>query len=372
MALAKHLWLADIASLFRPYLFVASLVLFLLCLIVRNRLTYLLGIVAVLAGTLPLVLVPPTAHSNPGQQLTLLTANLYVDNTEFSGLERFIEDVRPDIILTQETTPLWQKTETFGAYPNKSSMDLQSRDDIQLLSRYPIVSEHVVTGGEGYAGLVRHPVRFEIAMPGQTLIVYAVHPDTLKSPDQWRQRNLYLDLVGEEISHEPPGQTIIVAGDWNTPTWSPFFKDFLVRTVLLSTDDPWWPKPTRISLRLDGLPLSTIDHIVVSRNVGLKSLETGPAYGSNHLPVVAHLTIAQHSAFSGIPSSSAAVLTESRRQRSAIPLESSAYWPPEFPSASPASRCQSPRLFASFMTSPVDASMAKSSREPSAVTISTS
>ncbi len=55
-------------------------------------------------------------------------------------------------------------------------------------------------------------------------------------PWQWRQRNAYLALLTTAIRAEPPNANIVVVGDWNTPSWSPFYRDFHAATGLLSTE----------------------------------------------------------------------------------------------------------------------------------------
>ena len=92
---------------------------------------------------------------------------------------------------------------------------------------------------------------------------------------------------------EPRDAAVIVAGDWNTPPWSPFFQDFLSSTGYRTTESRWWPLPTRFSIRLWALTWigTPIDRVVLSPALGLEELAMGPKFGSNHLPVVARVVI---------------------------------------------------------------------------------
>ncbi len=53
-----------------------------------------------------------------------------------------------------------------------------------------------------------------------------------------------------------------------------------------------WPSASRIFASLGGVNVGTpIDHVVVSRGIGVADLFTGPAFNSDHLPVVADLKL---------------------------------------------------------------------------------
>lgn len=294
LVLAEKAWLADLASFFRPHLFALGVIIFGFCLAARSRLSLILGNAGVALAALPLLAALPAAPQRDGDEIRFLTANLFIQNTEFARLQNFIGEARPDFVLTQETQRLWQVGfSKVSELPYQSSRDLKSRNDMKLFSRYPIISERVIVGGKDYESLLRHPVRFEVALPTRKLIIYAIHPDTPRLASKWRQRNMYLDLLTETLQTEPRGTAVIVAGDWYTPTWSPFFRDVLSKAALFTTEDWWWPRPTRFALRFGGITwLGTpIDHIAVSSSIGLISLETGPKFGSNHLPVIARLTV---------------------------------------------------------------------------------
>lgn len=169
---------------------------------------------------------------------------------------------------------------------------MRSRDDMKIFSRVPILSETVVspesmdTGG-------RHPFRFELAFGNSRIVFFAIHTQTPRTQEMWRERNAYLRDLTTAVQAEAKGARIVVAGDWNTPIWSPFFSRVLKDGNLRTTQPRWWPLQTRFSLRFGsitelGIP---IDHIAVSPNIRLAAFSTGPQFGSNHLPVIADLAI---------------------------------------------------------------------------------
>ncbi|WP_051069165.1 endonuclease/exonuclease/phosphatase family protein [Mesorhizobium metallidurans] len=292
----RQFWTADLINFFRPHLLVLGLLLAVLCLSFRSRIAVLAAALCALTAVVPMLVLPQSARPAPGFPLRIMSANLLIDiqNPDTSRLEAYIAQQRPDLIVTEETLPVWQNAllKSTGL-PFDSNRDLNLRDDMKLLSRFPILSEKVVADKIRYPDLVRHPVRFEIATPAGTVIVYAVHPDTPRRPWQWRQRNAYLALLAEVIRKEPPQANIVVVGDWNAPNWSPFFRDFFSATGLLSTESGRWPSPTRFSTRYGSfVPLGTpIDHFAVSAGIGLTTYATGPKFGSNHVPIFAELTL---------------------------------------------------------------------------------
>lgn len=293
MALSRHLWAADLANFIRPHLLVAGIVLFLAGLALPKRATRLAGMVALAAAFLPYLLLTPPAPSRPGPGFTMVSANVMVDNPDPLPFLALAQVAAADILVLQEVRPAWQQALiASGNWRYESNRDLAASTDMKLVSRFPILDERTVfpesadTGG-------RHAIRFTLSVEGRVVVVYAIHPQTPRSPRGWRQRAAYLRDLQRAVEAEPADMPVIVAGDWNLPPWSPFLRDFLTATGYSSTESRWWPAPTRFSIRMGALtPLGTpIDRIVVSPGIGLDMLSVGPKFGSNHLPVAARLTL---------------------------------------------------------------------------------
>ena len=84
----------------------------------------------------------------------------------------------------------------------------------------------------------------------------------------------------------------MLAGDWNTPVWSPAYARTLLLSGLEATERSAWPSASRLFASFGGVNIGTpIDHVAVSRSIGIADLFTGPAFGSDHLPVVADLEL---------------------------------------------------------------------------------
>ncbi|MFC3643579.1 endonuclease/exonuclease/phosphatase family protein [Aquibium oceanicum] len=293
MALATTMWIADLANFLRPHLLFLATCLFVLSLAFRHVVAALFGTLALLSGLFPFFFLPPPASAQIGAPLTVVTANVYVDNPDPADFLSLPLVSAADILVLQEMTPRWQDAlAASGVWPFESSRDLHANTDMKLFSRFPILTERTVSPESADTG-GRFAVRYELLVGGRTLIVYAVHPQTPRSPRMWRERSAYLRDLAQALRSERHDTPVVVAGDWNTASWSPFFKNLLSSTGYRTTESRWWPLPTRFSIRFGSwTQLGTpIDRIVLSPAVGLDSLAMGPKFGSNHLPVIARLTL---------------------------------------------------------------------------------
>lgn len=295
MGLSRYLWVADLANFIRPHLLVAGIVLFVVGLALPRRSTKIAGAIPLLVAAIPFLFLPEPAPSTAGTPVSIAAANVYVDNPDPADFLAIPAVANADILVLQEVTPRWQDALlASGRWIFESSRNLEGNTDMKLLSRFPILDARAVSPESTDTG-GRYAVRFELIVEERTVIVYAVHPQTPRSTRMWRERGAYLRDLERALRAEPADASVIIAGDWNTPPWSPFFRDLLSSTGYRTTEARWWPSPTRFSIRLWSLTQigTPIDRIVVSPNVGLSELLMGPTFGSNHLPVIARLSIPQ-------------------------------------------------------------------------------
>ncbi|MEO3385000.1 endonuclease/exonuclease/phosphatase family protein [Mesorhizobium sp. CAU 1741] len=291
--LAHTVWLADLANFIRLHLLIIGVGLLVIGFLLPVRWARIGGVLALASALLPYTLLPSPAPWLGGTPFSVVSANLLVGNPNIEGFMSIPEVTSGDILVLQEVTPDWQDAlSQSGLWPFESDRNLRAHSDMKVFSRFEITSEETVSPDSGDTG-GRHPRRLELIVDGRPLVLYAVHTQTPRSLSMWRERNAYLRDLELSLHGEPPGAQVIVAGDWNTPSWSPFLTDLLRSTGYRTTESRWWPLPTRFSVRFAALTQlgSPIDRIVVSPDVGLESVTTGPNYGSNHLPVFARLTL---------------------------------------------------------------------------------
>lgn len=290
---SRDVWLADVANFFRPHLLAAAIALLAAGVALRRRAAVTGGLVVLVCALAPYAFLPSPAPAQVGRPFTVVSANVLVDNRDPLPFLSIAEVASADILVLQEMRSPWQETlAASGRWPYESTRDLRDNTDMKVFSRFEIVDERKVSPQSADTG-GRHPARYELLVGDRRVILYAIHAPTPRRARMWRERAAYFRDLEAALRTEPADAAVIVAGDWNMPPWSPFFRDFLSSTGTGTTESRWWPAPTRFSIRLGGIPqLGTpIDRLVVSANVGLVGLTVGPQFGSNHLPVIVRLSL---------------------------------------------------------------------------------
>lgn len=294
---ADRFWLVDLLTFAWPYVGAAGVFLVLAALVTRRMKAIVIALAGLAVAAIPAFDVPTARSATAGAGLKVLTANLFVENAEDPAV--FLDLLRlekPDIVVLQETRADWaQAISASGLYPYESSAESRERENLQVFSTLPIRAETMLQRAftEEYAH--KQPLRLELDLNGRPLFLYALHPETPRRLWQWRDRNAYLAAAADAVKGDLEKAPVIVAGDWNTPTWSPFFRGFLKQAGLTSTAGGWLQPVTRFSMRLDTFAYigASIDHIAVSPDILLHERRVGPYFGSNHLPVIAELTLPQ-------------------------------------------------------------------------------
>jgi endonuclease/exonuclease/phosphatase (EEP) superfamily protein YafD len=291
-------WPGDMIAFFRPQFALAILLLLSAALVLQRR-TASVTLAALLAvNALPLFIIGvPTAASASTPNLRIVSANVLFDNATPERFGKLITELSPDIIVVQEARYDWPavlKT-TLPDFPNQVGQEVLSWNGNLVLSRHPMRAKLVTDmppSGNWLGGA--RALRVEVELPGRArpLVLYALHSPTPRSAAAWKARNRYLDVLAERIAAEPDGTEIVLAGDWNTPVWSPAYGRTLFLSGLEATERSAWPRASRIFATLGGVNAGTpIDHIAVSRGIGAVAFFTGPDFGSDHLPVVADLKL---------------------------------------------------------------------------------
>jgi endonuclease/exonuclease/phosphatase (EEP) superfamily protein YafD len=170
-------------------------------------------------------------------------------------------------------------------YPYRAPRAWRARPPVILLSRHPIISAKVMEAPRS-----RRPYLVaEVQVGEQTLVIAGVHPSSPSpsEPRDSRRRNRELDHIAEVAGEAD--RPLIVAGDFNTTPWSPYFHDLLTAAGLRNAADgqgyigtwPTWFWPALIP----------IDHVLVRGPLAVTTVRRGPAVGSDHYPIIANLRL---------------------------------------------------------------------------------
>jgi endonuclease/exonuclease/phosphatase (EEP) superfamily protein YafD len=301
---ADVFYVGDLISFFLPVLFGLSLAAALLTLVMRRRLAAVVAVALAVVNGMPLFMpVEHAAASAAGPSLRVATSNVLGGRDDFSDLITWSTTSGIDVLGQQEVSGWVMRhfAALRGHFPETPPANLLGHNpEVTAWSAWRIVKAGHVDNipalpEYGWGG---RPLRLELAPPGApdagtAVVVYVLHPSSPRSPAQWETRNTYLDIVARAIAAEPPGTPVVAMGDFNTPTWSPFFQSFLKTSGLVDAAGSSWPATTRFARRFAKLFHfgSPVDHILVSRNIEVKRFEVGPDIGSDHFPVIADLRL---------------------------------------------------------------------------------
>lgn len=304
---ADSFYYGDLVTFFLPALAGLCAAVALVALVAGHRLSAVFALALAFVNGLPLVLpVERGAASAGGRELRVATSNVLGGRSDYGDLIAWSTQSGIDILGQQEVSGY--QLRRFGAlrahFPSTPPAELLGRHpEVMAWSDWKILkAEHVKNVTlQPIVGWGGTPLRLELAPPdslGPTrqpvLVVYILHPTTPRSFDQWESRNAYLDAVARAIATEAPGTPIIAMGDFNTPTWSPFFQSFLKKSGLIDAAGTGWPATTRFSRRALVKRFafgSPVDHILVSPNIEVRHFGIGPDIGSDHFPVFADLRL---------------------------------------------------------------------------------
>lgn len=230
-------------------------------------------------------------HEEPGRspppdatRLKVVSMNVYAGSKSYGEVLDYLRETKPDVVLLMELTHAWRKQfEPLEAdYPEQH---FAARDDafgIGLIARRKLADVEIdFLGGQSY-------VRATCDVDGRTLTLFGIHPFPPLGARGSTMRNTAFAALNAKL-REAKGAAI-VAGDFNSTSWSPHFADLLAGTTLRDSRlgrglQPSWSMTHPAPLRIP------IDHMLVSPEVHLIERRLGPPVGSDHLPVEMEFSI---------------------------------------------------------------------------------
>lgn len=222
-----------------------------------------------------------TKLENAGPEIKVLSSNFFVENENFSGFKKLIDQENPDIFAILEAEYAW-KTEknAYTKYPYIEMSEKTGSFGSLIFSKYETTFNHFTLGDY-------ETLEATIKINEQEIRLIAVHPTPPASSKYAKIRNYqYNDLIEKINESDLP---TIVMGDFNSSPWSPKFKEILSSTNLKLASLGFGIETTwNASIPILRIP---IDHILVSPEIEVTSFYTGPFIGSDHYPVIATLKL---------------------------------------------------------------------------------
>ena len=286
--LGRFHWTLELANHFRlQYLWAAVWGLILLLLWRSWRWSLIAAMLVALNAfhVLPWFFPAPTPVA--GQRLKLLQANIKHSNEEYEKVIAFVKAEAPDIVTLQEVNQRWADKmaalkESFP-YTKVEAEELGS--GLALYSKIPLE-----TAARDELGLSWRPgiqVTFKL---GNTLVhLLTIHPPTPTEAINFPPRNQQFQAAAERVNGWPAPK--ILMGDFNDTVWSTYHRRMLAQTKMVNVRAghglvPGWPAWLMVN------PLMIpIDHCLVSADIAVTNVKTGPHIGSDHLPLVVELIV---------------------------------------------------------------------------------
>ena len=251
----------------------------------RPRLATAAGALAIVnAIVVASVYWPPGTEPSSEPPLKLIAFNVLGENERHSEVVDFLRREKADVVILMEVQPAWVSSieSLSDAYPHQQ---VQARNDhfgIALLSREPLKT--VQTRSLGSAELPTIVAEMEHA--GRPLLLIGTHPLPPGTTATAALRNEQLAAVASLVQQQTI--PVVLAGDLNTTSYSPYFQDLCSHTGLRDSRQGYGVQASW-SPRLPVLEIC-IDHCLVPPAIHVADRRVGPHLGSDHRPVMVALT----------------------------------------------------------------------------------
>jgi endonuclease/exonuclease/phosphatase (EEP) superfamily protein YafD len=220
------------------------------------------------------------ASQAPHHSLTVLNLNTWRAHGDVGRIEQYLATAPADVVVLSELdggrSPLI--TSLREIYPYHVECTSEPPCTLAVLSRLPLEASGSARIAEGEPSFVW--ARINAGQQGSTTIIGTQLNRPSGNP--WRHEVQMRELAQFVRHIDGP---LVLAGNLNTSPWSRSFRALRVATGLspagmLMPSWPAWPI---------ALPQVALDHIFVSPELAVSASGTGPAVGSDHLPVWAQL-----------------------------------------------------------------------------------
>lgn len=235
------------------------------------------------------VLPADAAAADSDCSLSLLVANVLMDNRRAERLRRMIAERAPDIVLLLEPDAWWEtqlRALKDDGYVHTLEEPRDNKYGMLLYSRLPLLDPEIrYLLKDGVPSM-----HAQIRLPsGRELRFSAVHPEppAPSEADTSLPRDAELLMVGREVREEDV--PTVVAGDLNDVAWSHTTRLFQKTSRLL---DPRKGRGMFNTFHAK-LPLLRwpLDHVFHSDHFLLADMQRLPAFGSDHFPVYVRLVL---------------------------------------------------------------------------------
>ncbi|MBU4530738.1 MAG: endonuclease/exonuclease/phosphatase family protein [Hoeflea sp.] len=223
------------------------------------------------------------AACEPESRLSLMVANVLVENRNAAPLLALVDRLGPDLVLLVETNNWWDaKLEPLkNSFPHIISHPQEDSYGLHLFSRFELISPQVRFLIDDYVPSIKTGIRLP---SGALTTFYGLHPKPPPLHDT-DQRDAELLIVGKEIRSEAIPS--VVAGDLNDVAWSQTNGLFQEVSGLL---DPRIGRGLYTTFNADWPLLKwPLDHVFFEQSFRLLEIDVLEDVGSDHFPLFVSL-----------------------------------------------------------------------------------
>jgi endonuclease/exonuclease/phosphatase (EEP) superfamily protein YafD len=217
------------------------------------------------------------------QPISIISTNVFQDNTQYERFMNLIETVKPEMVLTMESDSKWDKAleKLDSAYPYSVKIPLDNTYGMHLFSNLKIVDskKHFFVADD------LPSIEAEIETPdGYSFKLYTLHPPP-PSPteeDNSKERDGDLLSVAKQIRKDKHKPTVAI-GDFNCVAWAEASRLFTKTSEMV---DPrlgrGFVSTFHAKYKLLRFPIDQVYH---TANIFVEELKTLENVGSDHLPL---------------------------------------------------------------------------------------
>lgn len=225
--------------------------------------------------------------------LKLFTANVLQKNKKHKELLNVIDKYDPDIVLLTETDQTWQAavaTSLNPVYPYQVLVPQENTYGMLLYSKFPISDQSVMRLVDKRVPSVEAKVLLPSGHHIQLFCIHPTPPLPQHNPTSTDRDAAMMKIAKKSNDSQIP---VVVMGDFNDVAWSSTTTLFQETSRLL---DPRKGRGFYNTYHASNPLLRwPLDHIFISKEFQLNTLEVGAHIGSDHLPVYTEISLATRS-----------------------------------------------------------------------------
>ncbi|MEO8559955.1 MAG: endonuclease/exonuclease/phosphatase family protein [Rhodospirillales bacterium] len=276
-------WQIDLLAHFRLQAALGSIVLLVIAVARWAKIASLLAAAAIALNVYSLLGVPAaTTAPADAPSWRVVAFNLLADDRRIDAVVDWLRQEKFDVVSLEELTPGFaaQLGSLADIYPYRLMEPRKGGFGIGIISRHPFTEQEILFPDSP----LRRVLRVSLDFNGAAIEIFALHPP----PPLSAALAVEHDTILNSLMALPANPRRIVMGDFNAAPTS-FALRHLMARLELAGDGVMprltWPSNYPWPLRIP------IDHILVGSGLALGGVQSGPPFGSDHLPQIAEIFI---------------------------------------------------------------------------------